>query len=385
MCDLCDSSVPTPAERPGPNRRALLAGAAGAAGAVGLAGWPAAASAAAIRPPRKPRGALEVVLLGTQAGPPIVADRTGISTAVVVEGRVYLVDCGRAAVTQYVRAGLRLENLASIFLTHLHADHIADLYNFFLLGGYVPQPLKDHLAPPVDLYGPGRAGGLQPPFGGGTTPVVNPADPTPGTVALLESCVAAYAYSSNVFLRDSGIPDIETLFRAHEIRLPSVGSSYTDTAPTMSPFVVMEDDRVRVSAVLVPHGPAYPAFAYRFDTEHGSVTLSGDTTYTPNIPTLAHNTDLLVHEAINVQGANLSPVFASHLLSSHVEVQKVGHIAQQAGAKRLVLSHMADLGNGNGPINTGRWHRWARHGYTRGQVTVGNDLERIDVASSPRS
>lgn len=382
MCDLCQPSVPTTAARPRPNRRALLAGAAGTVGAAGFAGWPGAASAGTTRPAPTSRKPLEVVLLGTQAGPPIVADRTGISTAVIVEGRVYLVDCGRAAATQYVRAGLRLENLAGIFLTHLHADHVADLYNFFLLGGYVPQPNNDHLTSPVDVYGPGSAGGLQPPFGGGPAPVVNPADPTPGTAALLESCVAAYAYSSNVFLRDSGIPDIEGLFQAHEVRVPDVGSSYTHTAPTMSPFVVMEDDRVRVSAVLVPHGPAYPAFAYRFDTDHGSVTLSGDTTYTPNLPTLAHNTDLLVHEAINVKGANLPPVFASHLLNSHVEVQKVGPIAQQAGAKQLVLSHLADLGNGNGPINVGQWQHWARRGYTRGKVTVGQDLGRIVVASS---
>jgi ribonuclease BN (tRNA processing enzyme) len=79
----------------------------------------------------------------------------------------------------------------------------------------------------------------------------------------------------------------------HEIPLPDVGATFTNTAPAMQPFPVMSDDKVKVSAVLVPHGPVFPAFAFLFDTAYGSVTFSGDTTYTDNIPTLAHNTDLL--------------------------------------------------------------------------------------------
>jgi ribonuclease BN (tRNA processing enzyme) len=304
-----------------------------------------------------------------------------MATALVVDGRVYLIYCGRAAATQYVRAGLPLKNLAAIFLTHLHADHVADYYNFFLLGGFVPQPDKDNLVLPIQVYGPGPAGGLPPKFGRGQAPVVNPADPTPGTKALTKACTAAYAYSSNVFIRDSNIPDIETLMKVHEIRVPNVGSSYKNTAPVMRPFPVMADDRVKVTAILVPHGPVYPAFAFRFDTAYGSVTFSGDTTYTPNIPTLAHNTDLLIHEAINVQGAHQSPAFIHHLLTSHVEVQKVGPIAEKARAGRLVLSHLADIAHFtvNHAIDTRQWMKWAQQGY-KGKASIGHDLERIALA-----
>ncbi|MER5391002.1 hypothetical protein [Saccharopolyspora sp. NPDC002686] len=65
---------------------------------------------------------------------------------------------------------------------------------------------------------------------------------------------------------------------------------------------VMEDDRVKVSAVLVPHGPVFPSFAFRFDTAHGSVTFSGDATCTDNLVKLARGSDILVHEAINLRG-----------------------------------------------------------------------------------
>ena len=84
-------------------------------------------------------------------------------------------------------------------------------------------------------------------------------------------------------MRDTGVRDVRTLADVHEIVLPAVGATYDNTSPTMDPFVVMEDDHVKVSAVLVPHGPIFPAFAFRFDTTHGSVTFSGDTTYSDNL------------------------------------------------------------------------------------------------------
>lgn len=319
---------------------------------------------------------LERVLLGTRAGPPIDPYRSGIASALVVDGSTYVVDCGRAAVTQYVRAGLSLRSMRAIFLTHLQADHVADYYNFFLLGGSVPNQLGDNLPDHTDVYGPGRAGGLPPKFGGGEAPTINPALPTPGTTDLTNFCHDAYAYSSNIFIRDSGVRDVRTLATIHDIVPPNVGANYQNTAPATQPFLVMQDDKVRVTAVLVPHGPVFPSFAFRFDTEYGSVTFSGDTTLTPNVPTLAKNTDILVHEAINLEGFTGPPALVNHQLTSHTVVQKVGGVAHAAGAKRLVLSHIADLAQD--PIDVRKWRRWARQGYG-GHVSIGEDLQRFRI------
>ena len=366
------------------NRRSMLAGLGGLAAIGGLAGCgsgsePAApaATGSASAVPSPPRAKCTLVLLGTQAGPPIQPDRTGIASALVVDGRTYVIDCGRSAATQYVRAGLRERSLAAIFLTHLHADHIADYYNFFMLGANIPNTLGDIVTGPVAVYGPGPAGGLAPAFGGAQVATVAPADPTPGTARMTAKAIEAYAYSSNLFMRDSAAPDVRDLVQVHEISVPSVGASYLNRAPTIQPFPVMRDDRVSVTATLVPHGPVFPAFAYRFDTAYGSVTFSGDTTRTPNLIALAKNTDILVHEAINVQGAHsLSPAAHDHMLQSHVMVQDVGPIAQQAQAKKLVLSHIGDLA---GPLDMDKWTSWARTGYD-GPVTVGADLQHFVIA-----
>ncbi len=388
MCSSCEVPVVHDDEpgivkdvRRAVSRRAVLSGIAGSAvlsSAAVLAGGQSASATEARAPDRdssKRPAHLELVLLGTRMGPPVDPFRAGQASALVVDGATYVIDCGRAAVTQYVHAGLTLASMRAIFITHLHADHVADYYNFFLLGGSGPKAaLGDTLPDGVDVYGPGRAGGLPPKFGGGVASTVNPKLPTPGIKDLTESCHDAYAYSSNLFTRDSGFRDIRTLANVHEIRLPGVGASYRDTAPVMRPFLVMQDEKVRVTAILVPHGPVFPAFAFRFDTEYGSVTFSGDTTYTSNIPVLAKDTDVLVHEALNLEGSKVPPALLSHLLTSHVEVQKVGSIAQTAKADRLVLSHIADAVQD--PIDVRKWERWAHAGYD-GQVMVGHDLQRI--------
>lgn len=377
MCTSC--SEPAHVER-ALSRRLLLGatglGAVGAPAAAVAMSAPASAAAQVTRQQPNNRRGLHVTLLGTQGGPPPRADRAGMSTAVIVDGAVYMVDAGPSAVGQYVRAGLDLGDLAAVFITHLHIDHLADYFNLFLLGGWNSLAQGDTLSGTIPVFGPGPAGGLPATFGGGTSVTENPADPTPGLAALTDYAQDAYAYSTNVFVRDSLIRPTRSLADVHEIAIPDVGASYQHTAPSMAPFVVMEDDRVKVTAVLVPHGVVFPAFAYRFDTDYGSVTLSGDTTYTDNVPRLAHQSDLLIHEAVNVQGFNLPAAVLSHLLTSHVEVQKVGPIAQAADVPALVLSHIGDLDGG--VLDQGRWRRWAQSGY-HGTVHVGNDLDAFQV------
>ncbi|OAB88129.1 hypothetical protein AWH69_04650 [Janibacter melonis] len=320
-------------------------------------------------------------MLGTRAGPPVDLHQVGAATALVVDGQTYVVDCGRASVTQFVKAGLRLDSIRGIFLTHLHADHIADYYNFFMLGGHIKNQNGDHIERRVPILGPGPAGGLQPKFGGGTAPTVNPADPTPGTKQMTESLHAAYAYSMNVFLRDMNVVDIRTLMDVREIQLPgTVTADYLDTSPDMSPFEIYRDDKVTVTATLVPHGPVFPAYAFRFDTAYGSVTFSGDTRYSTNLVEMAQDTDILVHEAIGVEGAGLPDATLDHMLQSHVLIEKVGEVAQQAHAKHLVVSHYADLGAPK--VDVRGWTRLAQRGY-RGRTTVGWDLDRFTLGRRP--
>lgn len=76
--------------------------------------------------------ATELVLLGTAGAPMPVAGRAGISSVLVVDERIFVIDCGRGSPSGFVDAGLDFSRLEAIFLTHLHADHVGDLPGMIL-------------------------------------------------------------------------------------------------------------------------------------------------------------------------------------------------------------------------------------------------------------
>ncbi len=345
-----------------------------------------ATPAAGAAPINKVDNKLKLVLLGTRAGPPVDRSQKGISSALVVDGATYVIDCGRSSVTQFEASGLRFDSIRNIFLTHLHADHVADYYNFFMLGGHIKNQQGDHIERRVQVLGPGRAGGLPPrwtPTGpSAEVPTLPPADT--GTIGMTDLLNQAYSYSMNIFLRDMNVADVRTLMDVKDIQLPADNNaSPTDwehgsTAPAMGPFEIFRDDRVVVTAILVPHGVVFPAYAFRFDTEYGSVTFSGDTAHSPNLIKLANHSDILVHEAIGA-GANLPPTSLQHMKDSHVFIDEIGPIAEKSQAKHLVISHYAELTEVKPDL--AKYKSLAQNGYG-GEVTIGQDLDVFGLGPS---
>src|SRR5580692_926740 len=123
----------------------------------------------------------ELVLLGTAGAPMPCAGRGGISSALVVDGRVFVIDCGRGAPSAFAQAGLDFRRLEAIFLTHLHADHTGDLPGMLLYPWGV-RTGPDGDLPPIRVTGPSRPSVPivgTPPFASETT--IHPELPTPGT------------------------------------------------------------------------------------------------------------------------------------------------------------------------------------------------------------
>jgi len=228
-----------------------------------------------------------LVLLGTAGGRTSYGGTTlaGISSALVVDGDVYLVDFGQGWLRRYLQAGLGkmpgkpgLSSLRAAFITHLHADHVVDYPALFQFG------TTDGLAArktPVRVFGPGPRGSLVPVAGASRTnvPVIHPDDPTPGAVAMTAAIYKAFANDINDNIRDSQKPDPHTLVAVEDIQVPNgvVVDANRDVAPDMQPFPVYQDDKVKVTAILVSHAPVYPSFAFRLDTADGAVVFSGDT------------------------------------------------------------------------------------------------------------
>jgi ribonuclease BN (tRNA processing enzyme) len=315
------------------------------------------------------QGARTTLLFGGTAGGPSFwpnTDRAGISTALVVGDAAYMIDAG-AGGARRITQGLEAMNtgpkpgntqalkaLKALFLTHMHSDHTVDLPALLLYGYFtgLDRPERG----PLHIYGPGPRGELAPIFTPpGQTPKQTepfaPANPTPGTSDMIALLLAAYATDINDRMRDNGKRPPERLVQAHDIALPPIEgfvSPNTTPSPDMAPFNIYEDDRVRVTATLGMHAPIFPSFAYRFDTEEGSVVFSGDTGPSNNIVRLAQGADVLVHEVIVTSYIDrafppgrdpATDGLRAHLLSAHTSVEQVGAIAERAGVKTLVLNH----------------------------------------------
>jgi ribonuclease BN (tRNA processing enzyme) len=310
----------------------------------------------------------ELVLLGTAGAPLPVAGRRGISSALVVGERVFVIDCGRGSPSAFADAGLDFPRLEAVFLTHLHADHVGDLPGMLLYPWGVRADYNGPL-PPIRVYGPSRPDMV--PAGDATfhrQTTIRPDLPAPGTTDLVENILAGYAYHLNVMPLDARMPDAGALVRAFDIPLPG-----RTEGTTQVPVAVFDDEAVRVTAVAVTHGRAVPALAYRFDTADGSVVFSGDTTVNDNLIALARGADILVHEVADfgyLQRHGITGAELDRMAALHTDVTQVGGVAERARVRELILSHY--LPGEPGAITDAEWAERAGHGFG-GTTTAGRD------------
>lgn len=145
----------------------------------------------------------------------------------------------------------------------------------------------------------------------------------------------------------------------------------------------MVDDNVKVSAILVEHPPVKPALGYRFDFKDRSIAFSGDTAPLDAVADMAKGADVLVHETMYLPAVETyikdqidkgRPVkfepFMAHMKADHTPVEDIGRIAQKAGVKTLVLSHLTPAIDS---IGDDTWRAPAAK-YFKGDIVVGKDL-----------
>jgi len=285
---------------PGSSRRAFLLDTGTVAiGAAGMAaiGWSTLSAAPAAT--QKTR----LILLGTGGGPRLVkGGRSKSATLIVVKGVPYVVDCGEGVAQRLTEAGVALNTLRNVLITHHHSDHNLDF------GNLIYDAWVSGLNMPIDAYGP------------------------PPIQAMLDAYWQLNRFDIDTRIADEGRPDLRTMVDVHEFT---------------NPGIVLENADVNVRATRVRHPPITDAYAYRFDAMDRSIVISGDTAYSPELIELAKGADVLVHEVMDRAG--IEPIVKrlpnattvrEHLMASHTLVEDVGKVAAAAGVKTLVLSHL---------------------------------------------
>ncbi|MCJ7603565.1 MAG: twin-arginine translocation signal domain-containing protein [Desulfobulbaceae bacterium] len=362
----------------------------------------------------------KLVILGSAGGvsyfPP--SDRASASSALVVNGAIYLVDLGQGATNRLNQAfntdslvnpdGTYKDNPSSTFLskvkalffTHIHPDHIADYANLLLIGAGTGL----NKANPLKVIGPCNRGcndNNYSAFDVSRIIYTDSADPalitsTPGTVQMTNLIWQACGQAINDMMLDMAYPDYRFLVEVTEIGT-SLPSPASPTCPATIPFLIYPEDEngVSVWATYVDHHQVYPAFAFRFNTPDGSVVFSGDTGWDTrgdkalppdqgNLQVLAQGADILVHEVIDAKWVDAKfgkdpkekgvIALKNHMLNSHTPVDKVGTVATNCNVKTLVLNHIVP---GMAPLAN---LRQARQNFP-GNLIISEDLMQIGVSN----
>ena len=267
-----------------------------------------------------------VILLGTGTPNP-EPDRMGPSVAVVSGDHVYLVDCGPGVVRRVAQAGIRMDQLTRLFVTHLHSDHTAGYPDMILT-----QPNAGRKTP-LEVWGP------------------------PGLRDMTSHILNAWKQDFQIRLHGNQ---------------PNDPPGYVVTAHEIKPGEIYRDESVRVIAIAVRHGAWAHAYGYRFEAKDRTIVISGSTTYSESLIAAAKDCDILVHEVYSQAGLEKrTPDWRKYHAAYHTSAPDVGRVAAQVGPRKLVLYHLLPMGETPAEVLREVRRNWD------GETIYGKDLDVV--------
>ena len=276
---------------------------------------------------------MEFVFLGT--GCPVVStERYGPAQLVRSGETDVLVDCGSGVTQRLLAAGTPGRDLDALLLTHLHSDHLVDLFQLVISSWHQGR------ARPLPVYGP------------------------PGTRRYVEGLMALWEPELAQRIAHEKRPSTAAL----EMAVTEIAAGETLTFGGLT-----------VSVVEVDHRPVRHAYGFLFEGGGRRLAISGDTRRCPALIEAARGADLLVHEVFVhrempvVEGVRSAETVAN-VAGYHTLSSEVGKIAAEAEVACLALSHFAP------PACDRKALLEEVAADFHGPVILGEDLMRIDLA-----
>ncbi len=193
-------------------------------------------------------------------------------------GRQLLLDCGCSSIAGLQAAGIALDEIELILISHLHGDHFGGIPFLLLEAKYVSQRTR-----PLTLLGP------------------------PGLQHQVEAALDA--------LYPGALDD---------------GCGFPIHYHQLDPGTPWQDAELKIISRPVKHGSSPDVFGLRVEVAGRVISYSGDTEWTENLLELSAGSDLFIVECFNY--SEPSP--------SHLDYRTLLAKRQEFDCKRLVLTHL---------------------------------------------
>lgn len=272
---------------------------------------------------------MQLEFLGTGAGSPSKQRNVASVALKLLEelNEIWLFDVGEATQHQILQTTIRPRKVTKIFITHLHGDHI------FGLPGFLSSRSFQGGNEPLTIYGPVGIKRF-------VTTALQVSESRLSyplkfveidhnqelfdergfkvTTMALDHKIACYGYR----IEEADHPGELQVEKLREAQVPS-GPIYGQLKAGKT--VKLDDGRVINGKDFI--GKPQPGRI---------VTILGDTRQTPNAVVLAHKADVLVHESTFAK--NEAKMAHNYYHSTSLQAAEV---AKQAGAKKLLLTHIS--------------------------------------------
>jgi ribonuclease Z len=258
--------------------------------------------------------------------------RGGPAQILQVGDRVLMFDCGRAACTGLAHAGVSVETVDQLFLTHLHFDHICDFPYFVLVGWNNGR--KNRLR----VFGPEGTEQfvtriIQPPFE--------------------QDINSRLGHGKDPFGLDPQVVEIR-----------EEGN-----------FLI--EEAYCISAVFVKHAGNMPSLVYRVSAGGRRIVITGDGLPSPKLTEFCRNADLLVSECSGTREFLAQYPWGRW----HTTPQTLAAMASEAGVRRVMIKHFVIEDITGDLAAAQRMADQIRQAYD-GEVIVGEDGLEVSIPAT---
>ena len=275
---------------------------------------------------------MKLTLLGTGC-PSVDYQRCGSSNLISTKKTKILIDCGSGVTQRLNQSGNSSTEIDALLLTHLHTDHVIDLYQLIISSWHSG---RDTI---WKIYGP------------------------KGTKKFIDKLFLAWKNERQLRITYEKRKSITALkYKIYE--LSTKGS------------VNIKD--IKFKYFEVDHKPVPYAYGFSFFNNNKKLTISGDTRPCESLMQNAKNSDVLLHEVfIEYEMNKTSRLRTTETLHNvkkyHTPSNIVGKVAKLTKSKKLVLTHFVPT-----RFNESKLKKIVKKDFGKDPI-IGKDLLTINI------